>query len=392
MTGEQTVGLPSRCSVVVRSDGARRDDRVPVIQHLRGVAALAVCFFHFTNGRPGFLHTDDPLRGLGSFGWLGVEAFFVISGFVIPYSLHQRSYRLRGSGAFLVRRLKRLEPPYFACIALVVGLQLLSASWPGFRGEAWPWGISQLVAHVAYLNAILGYGWVNPVFWTLAIEFQFYLFMALIFPLLVADRNSVRVAAVMAIAAAGVLGVENNALLPHWLPLFAIGMATFQVFVGHVTRWQFPFLIISIAGIAFVSVGRSETFVGVFTAAAILLGGHRSLPQAFAPLAWAGLISYSLYLVHVPVGGRCINLATRLPDGVGYRYGAILVAFAVSMGAAALFWRIVERPSQRWASARKQNHAGFAGAAAETEALGKTAILSACRFAPQSRDLICADE
>jgi peptidoglycan/LPS O-acetylase OafA/YrhL len=60
------------------------------------------------------------------------------------------------------------------------------------------------------------------------------------------------------------------------------------------------------------------------------------------------MISYSLYLVHVPIGGRIINLAGRLPESIEYRYPAIVVAFIVSIFGAYLFWRIVELPSQRW--------------------------------------------
>ena len=54
---------------------------------LRGVAAFAVAWFHFTNGQPTFLPQDSLLKVSGAYGYLGVAVFFVISGFVIPYSL-----------------------------------------------------------------------------------------------------------------------------------------------------------------------------------------------------------------------------------------------------------------------------------------------------------------
>lgn len=69
---------------------------------LRGTAALSVCLFHFTSGNRAYLPSDDPVRTVGSFGWLGVEVFFTISGFVIPYSLDQRSYHLRDAPSFLM--------------------------------------------------------------------------------------------------------------------------------------------------------------------------------------------------------------------------------------------------------------------------------------------------
>jgi len=83
---------------------------------------------------------------------------------------------------FFARRLKRLEPPYLACIVLAVLLNGAS-HWVGNSAStritipfAW-----QLLAHIGYANALLGYEWLNPVFWTLAIEFQFYLFVAAAF-------------------------------------------------------------------------------------------------------------------------------------------------------------------------------------------------------------------
>lgn len=95
---------------------------IPVLYHLRGLAATSVCLFHFSNGEGGFLNAHDPIKQVGSFGWLGVEAFFVISGFVVPYSLHIRSrtsYRPSDAFDFIGRRLRRLEPPYLACILLL---------------------------------------------------------------------------------------------------------------------------------------------------------------------------------------------------------------------------------------------------------------------------------
>jgi peptidoglycan/LPS O-acetylase OafA/YrhL len=159
---------------------------------------------------------------------LGVEAFFVISGFVIPYSLCLRSYRLSDSVDFFVRRLKRLEPPYLACIVFVVALQFLSSITPGFLGKPFAIGLPQLLAHFAYLNAILEYGWLNPVFWTLAIEFQFYIFMAFAFPLLNHSNPKISAAAIVCTASLGMLGLGKSSLLIHWLPLFAIGVASCQ--------------------------------------------------------------------------------------------------------------------------------------------------------------------
>src|ERR1700750_1066981 len=77
--------------------------RIHVLDTLRGVASLAVCWFHLTSFK---YNTPDGtayplLKGTGRYGWLGVEVFFVISGFVLPYSLHRAGYRLRDYPIFV---------------------------------------------------------------------------------------------------------------------------------------------------------------------------------------------------------------------------------------------------------------------------------------------------
>lgn len=109
--------------------------RIEVVEALRGIAALAVAWFHFTNG--GQLLPDGWLKDSGRYGWLGVEIFFVISGFIIPYSMLRGGFRFpRDVGVFVAKRLIRLEPPYLVAIAIVIVLGYLSALAPGFRGAS----------------------------------------------------------------------------------------------------------------------------------------------------------------------------------------------------------------------------------------------------------------
>ena len=90
-----------------------RGRRVEILEPLRGLAALAVAWFHFTNATG--LLPEGWLRASGRYGWLGVEVFFVISGFIIPYSLFNAGYRFpRHAGRFILKRIVRLDPPYIA--------------------------------------------------------------------------------------------------------------------------------------------------------------------------------------------------------------------------------------------------------------------------------------
>ena len=98
-------------------------ERLQAVEYTRGVAAFMVMWFHFTFRLP-----EGALRASGLYGYLGVEAFFVISGFIIPYAMDLRHYRLgRDSFAFIGRRIIRLEPPYVMSVLLILACRI----WPG---------------------------------------------------------------------------------------------------------------------------------------------------------------------------------------------------------------------------------------------------------------------
>ncbi len=334
------------------------------------MAALSVCLFHFANTSylqyeninfiPSgnryvhavfFLPSTDLIRGFSSFGRLGVEVFFVISGFLIPYSLFLRSYNLRDFSSFIIRRLKRLEPPYFACIFLILFLNFFKSRLPGFEGKPISATLPQILAHLAYLNAILKYQWVNPVFWTLGIEFQYYFFAALVFPLLNHEKEKVRIYGLMSVSFLGLFIYSDGDLLPHWLPLFAIGMAFFQVFVGNLKRNQFLFLLPVLVSISIFIVGFQETVVGIITGMVILLLGSKKIPKLFTPLVFAGTLSYSIYLLHIPIGEAFIQWAAKLPISPFYQYPILACAFLLTISSAYILWRLVEKPAQNWAKA-----------------------------------------
>jgi peptidoglycan/LPS O-acetylase OafA/YrhL len=330
-----------------------RPKHIGVLDPIRGLAALAVCVYHFTNGNEAFLPSGDPLRRLGYYGHYGVEAFFVVSGFVIPYSQLARNHRLADFGPFMVRRLKRLEPPYLTCVALSLGLAFLSTMSPGFRGsigDALP-SLPQLAAHVAYANAFLGFKWINPVFWTLAIEFQFYILMACAFQLVAHSSKQVRLTTTACLAGFAWLGNGMPSCIPHWLPVFLIGITTFQAVAGLLSAGA-AILLVALIGGGFASLlGAWSVGVAVATALAILCCARVRMPQWISPVASAGVISYSLYLLHVPIGMRVINASMRFLDSTLVRYAVVTVALFVSIASAWLFWRLVEKPSAAWAKA-----------------------------------------
>ncbi len=181
-------------------DKEQKQGRIEILEPLRGLAALAVAWFHFTQG--GGLLKEGWLKASGTYGYMGVEVFFVISGFIIPYSMMKSGYCFpRHFLVFITKRVVRLDPPYLVTIAITLILWYASSITPGFPGQKPNWSLQQLLLHVGYLNTFFDYAWLNPVFWTLAIEFQFYLFAAIVFPLVANHRSVVRVLSLSSLCA-----------------------------------------------------------------------------------------------------------------------------------------------------------------------------------------------
>ena len=310
---------------------------------LRGLAALAVACYHLTN--MGYL-SGTWLQQAGSYGWLGVESFFVISGFVIPYSLLAARYDQSQFGRFLLRRIVRIDPPYLASIALCMGLGYAAYAFGVGNAHEPDYSIGQVAAHLGYANNFLGYRQINRVFWTLGIEFQFYILIGLAHAVIMRGRWTVigptLVAGIVLDRWVRTTHINPEHVIAHWVPLFLMGIAVAAF------RWEL------------ISRNRLLAQLGVYAAAAVIelswpvaavaLGS--ALLIAFmpmlsaAPLDWLGRISYSLYLVHSPVGERLMNLTHRFdPPAV--------VSLAIAMGLTLLFaWGFnvaIEEPARRWA-------------------------------------------
>jgi peptidoglycan/LPS O-acetylase OafA/YrhL len=112
--------------------------RISVVEALRALASVSVALFHFCSQLD-----SNGAQIVAAYGWLGVDVFFVISGFVIPLSLYGTGYGLRDFPSFLLRRLVRLEPAYLVSIAVVLILWHASQAVPGFAGQAPSYSIPQ---------------------------------------------------------------------------------------------------------------------------------------------------------------------------------------------------------------------------------------------------------
>ena len=330
-----------------------QSQRFELVELLRGFAALAVAWFHLTN-----THKGTWVEISGVYGWLGVEIFFVISGFIIPFSMQSTfgSYGLQNAPTFLIRRMIRLEPAYLVSLLLVVVLYYLSAMTPGFQGAQQSYSIGQFAAHFLYIVPFTDFQWLQPVYWTLAYEFVFYLFMALSLNFFCQKNHRIVFTGSLALLCAGIY----FGFLPARVLLFAMGFAVFRKQIGLSSRFEAA-IVICFSICAMLSVGaRLEAIVGGMTALVLLMGlGVKFHSVAARVVAALGALSYSLYLVHIPIGGRVVNLGRRFIDTPFEAFVVSAVALLVSFFAAWLLWRFVEVPSiaaaRRWGKNRQSS-------------------------------------
>ena len=153
------------------------------IQILRGFAAVFVLLYHATR------HYQEQnltfLNGFFQHGYFGVDLFFVISGFVIPYTMFKSQYQYKDAGTFMLRRLARIEPPYWCSIALIFLTEYISTFFRFYKDKVIAFSWKDLFYHIFHLNDFLDKPWLRGIYWSLAIEVQFYLLMAILFPYLV---------------------------------------------------------------------------------------------------------------------------------------------------------------------------------------------------------------
>jgi peptidoglycan/LPS O-acetylase OafA/YrhL len=341
-----------------------RAERLSFVDGVRGLAALWVVLFHASAG--GHIESlkaalpGQLVRLLFEFGYLGVSVFFVVSGFVMMHSVRELPVTPDVGRRFMLRRLLRLTPPYYASIAFIIAYGALKARLSG-QAPDMP-SFATLAAHAFYLQDILSLPPISTVYWTLCIEIQFYLVFAGL--MLAQHWLSLRLGAgkatVLVLAASALVGLPWGLGILQ-TPLYAGGFITFWYcfVVGMLmsaqtqirsARWMFAAYVAMLA-IAAVTTGAAFTIAALAGAALIYAGLRVSAVERFlsaGPLLFLGLVSYSLYLIHNQVAGATA-FAIRRVGGVGIGVASELVLLLAMVGACLLAayvgYRWVEKPS-----------------------------------------------
>jgi peptidoglycan/LPS O-acetylase OafA/YrhL len=309
---------------------------------LRGIASIMVCFFHLSRGNPRLLPDTSYVKQLGTWGWSGVEVFFIISGFVIPYSLYIKNYTNKNFGVFLKKRIIRIEPPYIFSIALVLVMNYVSTLSKYYRGAPFHIDWLNVASHIAYLNVFTGQKWLIDVYWTLAIEFQYYILIALIFKLIISEKALYRFLFFIPFMILYFQYFLGSAFIFSYAVFFMLGILLFQFFCNIINKKEFLFSLVIVFSLLLYHEGLVLALISLTTL--VVISFVKKVPPFFQYL---GTISYSLYLVHIPIGGRVINITETLIKNIHLREFMVFVALVVSLVASHLFYILIERRFKR---------------------------------------------
>lgn len=317
----------------------KSNKHVFIIDSLRGVAALMVCFYHFAYANSAFLSDENILKSISKYGFLGVEIFFVISGFIICYSLSLSSYTYSKTLTFFKKRITRLEPPYLVSILLALSLGYLSTLSSYYKGIPFEIDLLRLFLHIGYLVEFFDKSWLNPVYWTLAIEFQFYILIALFFPLIEKKRLISRIGIILISLIS--LFISNESLVIHYLPFFVIGIYTYYYYQAKISFTEFISTLSLMAVVIFYKFEWYYILASIIPSLLILLYPLMKLKV----LTYIGSISYSLYLIHTIFGRRIINLCSNFVESDLLRTSIVFITIIICIGISSILYFTIEKPS-----------------------------------------------
>lgn len=364
--------LPHNASMATGS----ATDRLDELDGLRAIAAYAVLIYHYTYCWTPAGHADnlvafgDVLSWIpfASVGFMGVQFFFIISGFVIFLTLN----RCDALSVFLIQRIIRLWPPIvlFGTLTFVITQQ--------WGPEQLKVGLSEYILslllvppqHVGRLIGVEGWQWVDYVYWTLFVEVRFYLLIGIVYFIdranIVRNWLAIHVALLMLSGLAFVLGsgalekVADLLLAPH-IAFFSFGIACYCAFAGEKTRWSDALALLSVVhGSAVVLSTRLGITARQDVEVVVVLVAMFALFYLFAwrrvampwlrtkPLVVTGQASYSTYLVHQNVGLTILAAPVLADAGVPIAalttLGVALMVSTLAMASYTYF----EVPTQRW--------------------------------------------
>jgi len=315
--------------------------RIEELDALRGIAAISVVLFHYFfryNQLFGHPNMDGAFFAYGKYG---VELFFIISGFVIFWSLNSIKKPLD----FVVSRFSRLYPVYWIAVILTflfVGFFEL----PG-RAVDLPSFIGNFLMFHDYFDIPS----VDGVYWTLKVELTFYLWILVILSLKKLHKINIIILFALILSALIHLKIIHlprqvkELLMFQWFALFSIGICLYKISNKKHNTFTFVNLTLSLLITILIFSFKSFIIYSCFTIILYLAVNNKMSFLRNKKLIFLGTISYSLYLIHQNIGYIIIRK--------GYQYDihpiiSITIAIIFTIGLSFLLNKYIEKPTGKF--------------------------------------------
>ncbi len=358
----------------------RQAGKIAALESLRGLLAIWVVIAHVTarvisDARILETHSRAALEPL-----LPVYVFMILSGFVIWGLLRREHENWR---AFIARRFFRLAPLYFAVLmaaALAAPFELRTLENLFWRNQHVYDAIKvhqETLAHFGphlWAHILMIHGLVpdtiladsNFTFlsqgWSISLEWQFYLIAPALFALWVRGRHAALALCGIGLAAIGLLGIPSVGFLPNQFIWFVLGMISFQAWQSpdwytHVPARTHDALLLALAVLVYVLLHQPlPVLIWLVVMDALLAqrtGRQTTVTRAVnrllaqPALQRLGEISYSVYLVHIPILYGVFRALTKWDEHLfGWKFLALALpaTLALTLLVSALTYRIIEKP------------------------------------------------
>ena len=302
---------------------------------LRGLCAAAVMMFHllFLFPLSGSVSWGMTAPHITQYGYLGVEVFFMISGFFISMSAEGTTRR-----QFLASRLARILPTFWICLGVTIFALACVGKLPP---------TSQIAANLFVGAVFFGSTYIDGSYWSLTVEILFY---SVVFLFIIGDRFRSRIMwFALFWTFLTIVNFFYKIPLPsihsaNWAPYFSIGIFMYLNFIDSRPVYFFGFLYsvalssvhayfyVNVRLFALINPALCSMIIIASSLIMLLLTKATVSPKLKSSIVTIGTLSYPLYLIHATTGSIIIEQFYRL-GFAGVTFGIIIIfllAYAVT--------------------------------------------------------------
>lgn len=317
------------------------NNRLLELDALRGLAAIAVVLYHFVYRFAEIFGQKSIPVFWAMPGKYGVNLFFIVSGFVIYWTLS----RIKKPQDFIISRFSRLYPVFWASVLLTFFI----VAWLGLPGREQT--ITTVLFNFLMFHEFFSVPHVDGVYWTLTVELAFYFWVFILYLAKQLQRIELWLSIPVCISVIQALGIWqppeliNTVFFTQYVAFFMAGVGFFKIANQQHSRTTYIFILGSLASTFIVySVLEGLLFSFFYLVFYLAVMGKMQF-LAKKPLIFLGSISYALYLLHQNIGYAILLQAREfgLPAtlSIALTTGAVII-----LAYLATTW--VEQPSIKW--------------------------------------------